>query len=57
MRAKHIISHFRGFFMDIKKVEISMKNPEKWQIICFTQIKKINLTNVIIDGALVVLCP
>ena len=40
MRAKHIIGHFKGFFMEIKKVKISRKNPDKWTIICFAQIKK-----------------
>ena len=37
--AKHIFSHFSGFFMGIKMVDISMKNPEKWLNICFAQIK------------------
>ena len=56
MRAKHFISHFKGFFMEIKKVMISIKNPEKWLKSVFPKYKK-NFTNVIIRGALVVLCP
>ena len=32
MQAKHIIGHFKGFFMEIKKVEISMKNPIRPQL-------------------------
>ena len=32
--AKHIISHFSGFFMEISTFFISMKNPLKWLIIC-----------------------
>jgi len=56
MQAKHIIGHFKGFFIEIKKVEISMKNPEKWPIMCFVQMKKKNVTYIIISGALVILC-
>jgi len=54
---KNIIGHFKGFFMEIKKVEISMKNPEKWLIICFAQIKKYHNAQNIISDALVILCP
>ena len=30
MREKHLLGPFKGFFMEIKKVEISKKNPSKW---------------------------
>jgi len=45
--------------MEIKKVEISMKNPEKFAeyLYVLPKIQKNNFTNVIIGGALVVLCP
>ena len=45
-----------GQLREKKKVKVSMKNPEKWQIICFAHIKKNNVTNVIINCALVILC-
>jgi len=40
MREKHLLGPFKGFFMEIKKVEISMKNPEKVPNMCFSQVKK-----------------
>ena len=40
MRKKHLLGPFKGFFMEIKKVEISMKNPEKGPNMCFSQEKK-----------------
>jgi len=42
MREKHLLGPFKGFFMEIKKVEISMKNPEKGPNMCFSQVKKIS---------------
>jgi hypothetical protein len=35
-----IIRWVKGFFMEIKKVEISMKNPETYQIMRFSSIKE-----------------
>jgi hypothetical protein len=40
MREKHLLGPFKGFFMGIKKVEISMKNHEKGPNKCFSQVKK-----------------
>ena len=43
--------------LEIKKVEISMKNPENYPMKCFARIKKITSQTSIIVGALVGLCP
>ena len=40
MREKHLLGPFKGFFMEIKKVEIFIKNPEKGPNMCFSQAKK-----------------
>ena len=40
MREKYLLGPFKGFFMEIETFLISMKNPEKWLIICFAQIEK-----------------
>ena len=51
---KSIIGHFKGFFMEIKKVKISMKIPEKWPIICFSHNKEITSQTCRISSTLVV---
>jgi len=40
-RVKLLIGQLEGFFMEIKKVEISMKNPENYTNKSFAQVKKI----------------
>jgi len=45
MREKHLLGPFKGFFMEIKKVEISMKNLEKGPNNCFSHEEKNILTN------------
>jgi len=57
MREKHLLGPFNGFFMEIKKVEISMKNLEKGPTMCFTQVKKTSSKLYKILGMSVVLCP
>jgi len=57
MREKHLLGPFKGFFMEIKKVEISMKNHEKGPNKCFSQVKKISSKLYRILGTKVVLCP
>ena len=37
---KHLLGPFKGFFMEIKKVSISMKKPLKGPNKCFSRIKK-----------------
>jgi hypothetical protein len=52
MRGKHIISHFAGFFegAKTKKVEAPSKNPKKWLIMCFSQLKNIKFQTFKISG-------
>ncbi len=57
MREKHLLGPFKGFFMEIKKSRDLHEKSREMADYMFCPNKKNNVTNVIITGALVVLCP
>ncbi len=58
MRAKHIIGNYEVVQenLEVKKVQVPMKNLEKSPIMCFASLQKITSQTIRISSALVFLC-